>query len=210
MFVVVSRQLDGIFLLAAALLLVGCAAPQSWQANDPIASVCVIHASYAGGVSETTNEAADDPIAPAASHTASSDQPVSDGQEFERESQPIADPTATVPSKSNSAAPIPINLPTALAMIGGQHPVVGYARWKVQEAYAEWDRARVMWLPSLQLGMNYRRHDGNYQAVDGQIVDVNLNSLNYGLGVGAIAAGGQTWDRGTIPPCRRSVYPCCC
>jgi outer membrane protein TolC len=192
MFVVVSRQLDGIFLLAAALLLVGCAAPQSWQANDPIASVCVIHASYAGGVSETTNEAADDPIAPAASHTASSDQPVSDGQEFERESQPIADPTATVPSKSNSAAPIPINLPTALAMIGGQHPVVGYARWKVQEAYAEWDRARVMWLPSLQLGMNYRRHDGNYQAVDGQIVDVNLNSLNYGLGVGAIAAGGQT------------------
>jgi outer membrane protein TolC len=94
--------------------------------------------------------------------------------------------------EANGPSSVPVNLPTALSMIGGQHPVVGFARWRVQEAYAEWDRAKVMWLPSLQSGMNYRRHDGNYQAVDGQIVDVNLNSLNYGLGVGAIAAGGQT------------------
>lgn len=84
---------------------------------------------------------------------------------------------------------VPINLPSALAMIGGQHPVVGFAQWRVQEAYAQLDGAKVMWLPSIQSGFNYRRRDGNYQAVDGTIVDVNLNSLNYGLGAGAVAAG---------------------
>ncbi|XZE20719.1 hypothetical protein SH449x_000604 [Pirellulaceae bacterium SH449] len=73
------------------------------------------------------------------------------------------------------SATIPINLPTALAMIGGQHPVVGFARWRVQEAYAQLDRAKVMWLPSIQSGFNYRRRDGNYQDVQGAIVDVDLN-----------------------------------
>jgi outer membrane protein TolC len=77
-------------------------------------------------------------------------------------------------------------------MIGGQHPVVGFARWRVQEAYATLDRAKVMWLPSIQSGFNYRRRDGNYQDVQGAIVDVNLNSFNYGLGAGAVAAGSPT------------------
>ena len=91
-----------------------------------------------------------------------------------------------------TGVPVPINLPTALAMIGGQHPVVGFARWRVQEAYAKLDRAKVMWLPSIQSGFNYRRRDGNYQDVQGAIVDVNLNSFNYGLGAGAVAAGSPS------------------
>jgi outer membrane protein TolC len=89
-------------------------------------------------------------------------------------------------------AAVPINLPTALAMIGGQHPIVGFARWRVQEAYAQLDRAKVMWLPSIQSGFNYRRRDGNYQDVQGAIVDVNLNSFNYGLGAGAVGAGSPS------------------
>jgi outer membrane protein TolC len=99
-----------------------------------------------------------------------------------------SDATEQLPNDSS----VPINLPTALAMIGGQHPVVGFAQWRVQEAFAQLDRAKVMWLPSIQAGFNYRRRDGNYQAVDGQIVDVNLNSMNYGLGAGAVAAGSPT------------------
>lgn len=107
--------------------------------------------------------------------------------------QPIEQ--TTLPELSGdqmSASPVPINLPTALAMIGGQHPVVGFARWRVQEAYAQLDRAKVMWLPSIQSGFNYRRRDGNYQDVQGAIVDVNLNSFNYGLGAGAVGAGSPT------------------
>jgi outer membrane protein TolC len=89
-------------------------------------------------------------------------------------------------------ASVPINLPTALAMIGGQHPVVGFARWRLQEAYTQLDRANAMWLPSIQSGFNYRRRDGNYQDVQGAIVDVNLNSFNYGLGAGAVGAGSPS------------------
>jgi outer membrane protein TolC len=96
------------------------------------------------------------------------------------------------PGQLAAPATVPINLPTALAMIGGQHPVVGFARWRVQEAYAQLDRARVMWLPSIQSGFNYRRRDGNYQDVQGAIVDVNLNSFNYGLGAGAVGAGSPS------------------
>jgi len=113
----------------------------------------------------------------------------------EREPTPAADHPVDHPAadeQPSAAAAVPINLPTALAMIGGQHPIVGFAQWRVQEAYAQLDRAKVMWLPSIQGGFNYRRRDGNYQAVDGEIVDVNLNSMNYGLGAGAVAAGSPT------------------
>lgn len=84
---------------------------------------------------------------------------------------------------------IDLNLPSALAMVGGQHPAVGFARWRVQEAYAQLAAAEALWLPSIQAGLSGRRHDGNYQAVNGDIVDVNLNSFQYGLGAGAIGAG---------------------
>ncbi|MCA9108755.1 MAG: TolC family protein [Planctomycetaceae bacterium] len=82
-----------------------------------------------------------------------------------------------------------LNLPTALSMVGGQHPAVGFAQWRVQEAYARFDRAKVLWLPSIQPGFSFRRHDGNYQASNGSIVDVNLNSFQYGMGAGATGAG---------------------
>ncbi|KAA5547361.1 TolC family protein [Roseiconus nitratireducens] len=82
-----------------------------------------------------------------------------------------------------------LNLPTALAMIGGQHPAVGLARWRVQEAYAQLMQAESLWLPSIQSGFSFHRHDGNYQASNGEIVDVNRNSFQYGLGAGATGAG---------------------
>ncbi|QDV22431.1 TolC family protein [Aureliella helgolandensis] len=84
---------------------------------------------------------------------------------------------------------IQMNLPTALAMVGGQHPAVGFAQWRVQEAYAQLSQARVLWLPSLQAGFSFHRHDGNYQASDGRIVDIDRNSFQYGLGSGAVGAG---------------------
>ncbi|MEY4567693.1 MAG: hypothetical protein RLY14_2663 [Planctomycetota bacterium] len=114
---------------------------------------------------------------------------VTEENEVPVESEVIA-PKAQIQTAEDHA--VPVNLPTVLAMIGGQHPVVGFAQSRVQEAYAQLDRAKVMWLPSIQTGFNYRRRDGNYQAVDGAIVDVNLNSMNYGLGAGAVAAGSPT------------------
>lgn len=82
-----------------------------------------------------------------------------------------------------------LNLPTALSMIGGQHPAVGFAQWRVQEAYAALEQAEVLWLPSIRTGFSFHRHDGNYQASNGAIVDVNRNSFQYGLGTGSTGAG---------------------
>ncbi|GAB5443688.1 MAG: hypothetical protein Fues2KO_40370 [Fuerstiella sp.] len=100
--------------------------------------------------------------------------------------------TISMASVGEPLAPVDatlINLPTALSMVGGDHPAVALARWRVQEAYAELDQAEVLWLPSLQAGFSFHRHDGNYQASNGAIVDVNRNSLQFGLGNGATGAG---------------------
>lgn len=97
-----------------------------------------------------------------------------------------------VPPLSN-AAPISnavqMNLPTVLASIDSQHPIVGFSRWRVQQAYAELAQAKSLWLPSLQAGFSFHRHDGNYQASNGAIVDVNRNSFQYGLGMASVGAG---------------------
>lgn len=104
-------------------------------------------------------------------------------------------PSATM-SDSNEPMPaavdcntLVLNLPTCLSLVGGQHPAVGFARWRVQEAYAQLDAAHVLWLPTIQAGFSFNRHDGNLQASDGAIVDVNRNSFQYGLGAGAVGAG---------------------
>lgn len=89
-------------------------------------------------------------------------------------------------------SPVPMNLPSVLAAIDGRHPIVGQARWRVQQAYAANEQAKVLWLPSIQAGFNFNRHDGNLQASNGTIDDVNRNSFQYGLGVGATGAGTTT------------------
>ncbi|MEM0925140.1 MAG: TolC family protein [Planctomycetota bacterium] len=84
---------------------------------------------------------------------------------------------------------VEMNLPSVLAAVGGNHPAVSAARWRVRRAYAELEAANVLWLPFIQTGFGFHRHDGNYQASNGDIVDVNRNSFQYGLGGGATGAG---------------------
>ncbi|MCR9295531.1 MAG: TolC family protein, partial [bacterium] len=93
------------------------------------------------------------------------------------------------PTLVGSGNLVPLNLPSVLAAIDSSHPIVGQARWRVQQAYAEYDGAKALWLPSIQAGFSFHRHDGNYQASNGDIVDVNRNSFQYGLGAGATGAG---------------------
>lgn len=86
----------------------------------------------------------------------------------------------------------PIDLGTALALVAGQNPEVSFARAQVREAYARLNRAEVMWVPDLQAGANYHRHEGNLQNIEGRVVDINRSSLNAGLGAGAVGAGTTT------------------
>ncbi|MEZ6088615.1 MAG: TolC family protein [Pirellulaceae bacterium] len=111
---------------------------------------------------------------------------------------PFTEGSFQLPISPPIEQPIPLNLPSVLAAIDSGHPVVGQARWRVQQAYARHDQARVLWLPSIQAGFSFHRHDGNYQASNGDIVDVNRNSFQYGLGAGATGAGTTNTRPGII------------
>jgi len=103
------------------------------------------------------------------------------------ESAPVveSDGRATTPVAGGK----PIDLGSALALVAGQNPQVNAARAQVREAYARSHRAEATWIPDLQAGVSYDRHDGTLQGVDGSIVDVNRSVLNGGFGAGATAAG---------------------
>jgi outer membrane protein TolC len=95
-------------------------------------------------------------------------------------------PAEPIPS---GAAGLTLNMATALGMAGGQSPQIAFAAARYREAYARYEAAQVLWLPSIRAGLNYHHHDGNLQDVGGRIVDPNRSSLQAGLGVGAIGAG---------------------
>ena len=75
---------------------------------------------------------------------------------------------------------------TALALVAGQNPQVGYARWRIREAYADLEGAQSLWLPSIQAGASFYHHEGALQDAPGNISDVSRSSLQTGLGAGAV------------------------
>jgi outer membrane protein TolC len=76
----------------------------------------------------------------------------------------------------------PIDLGTVLQLADGQNPQVAFARERIQEAFAQLDRAQVLWLPSLRAGATYDKHDGSAQQVDGTVIPVSRSALFSGFG----------------------------
>ena len=66
--------------------------------------------------------------------------------------------------------------------------------WELSDECPFLDQARVLWLPSIYLGPNWIRHDGQVQTVQGPIQNVSKSSLFLG---GTAAAGS---------PARRCVF----
>ena len=65
---------------------------------------------------------------------------------------------------------------------------------RVWTAVARYDAARVLWLPTLNAGIGYTKHDGQIQDTRGGVIDVSRNSLFTGVGAkvgGAPLAGGS-------------------
>lgn len=89
---------------------------------------------------------------------------------------------------SNSAPELPatnvaeLNLPQVLHVAGGQSWTVLLAYERIREARAKYDEARVMWLPSINAGVGYTKHDGQIQDTRGDVIDVSRNSLFVGGG----------------------------
>ncbi|MCX7010771.1 MAG: TolC family protein [Kiritimatiellaeota bacterium] len=73
-----------------------------------------------------------------------------------------------------------IDLLTALRLAGAQNLDLKLAQEKLAEARADHESARQQFFPWIAPGVGYRRHDGNTQAVTGEILDVSKQSYTAG------------------------------
>jgi outer membrane protein TolC len=84
--------------------------------------------------------------------------------------------------------PLPINLPTALHLANVRPIDIALASERIRLAAAQLDRARVLWLPTVYLGMDYFRHDGQIQDVAGNVFGTSKSAFLLGAGPSAIFA----------------------
>jgi outer membrane protein TolC len=87
------------------------------------------------------------------------------------------------------AAVYPIDLATALKLADVSNPTINAARTRIMEALALQLAARTLLLPSLNTGVSYHGHNGLLERSSGKMIDVSLQSLQVGSGVGATIAG---------------------
>jgi outer membrane protein TolC len=100
--------------------------------------------------------------------------------------QPAVEPIGAEPAAGPTQ---PIDFATALALTTGQNPRIAIAQAQIAEAYARYDAARVLWLPSLRAGMNYNKHEGRIQDVVGESIETSRGAAYGGLGSAAVGAG---------------------
>lgn len=97
---------------------------------------------------------------------------------------PTPAPLPVVPAAKAEERPLPINLPTALQLANARPIDVSLAAQRLQVAAAQLDRADVLWLPTLYLGVDYARHDGQIQDVAGNVFTTSKSSFMVGAGPG--------------------------
>lgn len=109
----------------------------------------------------------------------------------------VATPTASAvqPAAATSSAPqpspvsqsgsLPITLPAALALANATPLDVQIADERVRAAAAQLDRADVLWLPNLNVGADYFRHDGRIQDIVGHVFTTSRSSVLVGAGPSA-------------------------
>jgi outer membrane protein TolC len=102
-----------------------------------------------------------------------------------------ASPHLTAAQPDATDKPLPINLATALRLAGARPLAIAAAQASVQTAAAELARTRVGWLPSLDAGAGYYRHDG---ATQGQSGNFYNNSKDQFMGGGGLTAHIATTD----------------
>jgi outer membrane protein TolC len=73
-------------------------------------------------------------------------------------------------SPATTDTPLPINLATALYLSNARSLVIARAQSSVEEAAARLRGAEVLWLPNLNVGTDYYRHDGLDQSTDGTMI----------------------------------------
>src|SRR5207302_8408831 len=92
------------------------------------------------------------------------------------------------PAPIHSDKPLPINLPTALQLAGVRPIDIDLASERIRVAAAQLNRAQVLWLPTVYLGVDYFRHDGQIQSVEGNVFGTSKSSFMVGAGPYAVFA----------------------
>jgi outer membrane protein TolC len=106
--------------------------------------------------------------------------------------KPAVSPSGAAECLLLPANPELIDLPTALQLADRQNPEIAVARERIREALAIQDRAEVLWLPQLDYGPTWMRHDGQIQRSSGEVITVSRSSLFVG---GAV---NFNWDLGEL------------
>jgi outer membrane protein TolC len=84
--------------------------------------------------------------------------------------------------------PLPINLPTALKLADVRPIDVAVASQRIELAAAQLQQAQAVWLPTVYLGADYSRHDGQVQDAPGNVFGTSKSSLLLGAGPSAVFA----------------------
>ncbi|HSQ55357.1 MAG TPA: TolC family protein, partial [Gemmata sp.] len=91
-----------------------------------------------------------------------------------------------VPAAETQGKPLPIDLPTALRLTNANPLDIQIAGERLQAAHAAFQRAKVMWLPNIGLGVEYFRHDGQLQAIEGRVFTTSKSAFFVGAGPTAV------------------------
>jgi outer membrane protein TolC len=100
------------------------------------------------------------------------------------------DPTGLKSAKPDETdRPLPINLATALRLADARPIIIEAARAAVETEYGLYQQARVLWLPTINLGVDYQRHDsGQEDVLNGQLIIGARNQFLTGGGAQAVFA----------------------
>lgn len=92
------------------------------------------------------------------------------------------------PAAQSQGTPLPITLPTALTLTGANALDIQIADERVRTATAQLERAKVLWLPNLNMGADYFRHDGQIQDIVGNVFTTSKSSILLGAGPQAVVS----------------------
>lgn len=87
-----------------------------------------------------------------------------------------------IPAPEPCDRALPITLPAALELAGVAPLDIGLAAARVRQAVAQLDQSRYLWLPHLQFGADYLRHDGRIQDIVGGVFSTSRSALMVGAG----------------------------
>ena len=88
--------------------------------------------------------------------------------------------------------PQPINLAAVMRLAGAKNLDIQIAQQRFLEAQAAHEQALMQFFPYVSPGVAFKRHEGNAQTVDGQIIDTNKESFGAGVNVTAQLELGET------------------